>query len=177
VTFWGFRGGIDFWHFFVTFLTFPFCWFYRFCVFAFCHFLCFYDFLIFDTFWVFDDFDENTIFYSFSSFFNFENSRVKIRPSFDLFCPPSSTPMASTWRGSFLNGEILSLFFDVLTHFWSFFVYFEWFFNFAIKNSLFLTHFCHYFWSNFSHFLFFLWNFDPFFEFLASFWPPLNPRQ
>jgi len=98
-----FRGGSIFDHFFVIFWWFQFYHFFGFCVFEFCHFFCFSDFWVFVTFWVFVDFDENTFFYSFSSFFKFENSRVKIRPSFDLFCPPSSTPMASTWWCSILN--------------------------------------------------------------------------
>jgi len=160
-----------FWHFWPFFDIFWWFWVLHFIIFftfPFSDFVTFSGFCIFSIltlFHVFDDFTENTIFNCFSSFFNFENSRVKIRPSFDPFCPPSSTPMASTWWCSILNGDFFSLFFDILTHFWSFLVIFCRFFNFAIKNSLFLIIFWPIFVIIFYWFLSFLRNFSHFFEF------------
>ena len=141
----GFR---HFWRFLTLFSLFLILYFVTFCVFHFLVFVTFVTFCILSIltlFHVFDDFVNFMFFYSFSSFFNFENSRVKIRPSFDLFLAPASTPMASTWWWSFLNGVFFSLFFDDLTHFWSFLVIFCHFFRFAIKNSLFLINFWHIF--------------------------------
>ena len=95
-----FEGGSVFDTFFDHFCWFQFYHFFCFCVFWFCHFLHFSDFLNFDTFSLFVDFHDLLFFYCFSLFFNFSKGILKIRPSFDHFCPPSSTPMASTLRGS-----------------------------------------------------------------------------
>jgi len=159
------------------FSDFAFCHFFCFSLFAFCWFLCFSDFLDFVDFGVFVNFSDFLFFHSFSLFFNFSKGILKIRPSFDLFCPPSSTPMASTWGGSFLNGEILLLFLLAFSVFWLFFDDFWWFFDFAIKNRDFLINFSHFFWSFFCHFFWFFSFFWLFFEFYASFLTPLNPRQ
>jgi len=144
-----FQGGSIFDTFFVTFSGFTFCWFLMILIFSLFWFSHFSDFLVFVTFWHFVDFTKNTIFYSFSSFFNFENSRVKIRPSFDLFLAPASTPMASTWWCSILNGKILSLFLSLFHDFGWFLSDFCRFFSFAIKKSLFLINFHHFFDINF----------------------------
>jgi len=97
---------------------------------------------------------------------------LKIRPSFDLFLAPASTPMASTWRGSFLNGEILLLFLSPFDHFEWFLINFCHFFRFAIKNSLFLTVFWSLFEVSFWSILYFLVNFWPLFWVFGRFWHP-----
>ena len=99
---------------FFTFSLFPFWW-----------FLCFSDFLIFVTFCIFDDFDDFHFFHCFYWFFNFFKGILKIRPSFDHFCPPSSTPMASTWRGSIPYVKFDHLFFVTFPVFHSFYVIFD----------------------------------------------------
>jgi len=111
-------------HFF-HFSDFVFCHFFTFSLFWFCHFLCFSDFRIFDDFHIFVIFSDFMIFNCFYWFFNFVKGILKIRPSFDLFCPPSSTPMASTWRGSFLNGKFDHCFFVTFLVFHSFLIIFS----------------------------------------------------
>jgi len=120
---------------FFTFFTFHFCHFFCFSVFHFCWFLSFYDFLIFVTFHVFVNFINFVFFYSFFAFFNFSKGMVKIRPSFDLFLAPTSTPMASTWRGSFLNVKFDHSFLSVFHDFDSFLIIF--------CHFLLIFRFCH----------------------------------
>jgi len=164
-----------FWPFFTLFSLFPILIFVTFDDFDFLYFVTFVTFCIFlilIIFHVFGDFDEIMFFYCFSLFFKFENSRVKIRPSFDLFLAPASTPMASTWWWSFLNGDFFSLFFDIFGHFEWFLINFWWFFDFAIKNRDFLTVFWSLFEVSFWSILYFLVNFDPLFWVLGRFWHP-----
>jgi len=127
------RGG----HFFTVFFTFSwfwFCHFFHFFIFCFFTFSGFCVFLIFVTFSLFVDFLDFMIFYSFSLFFNFSKGILKIRPSFDPFCPPSSSPMASTWRGSIPYVKFDHYFLLTFHDFYSFFTVFTqfwWFFRFC----------------------------------------------
>jgi len=124
----------------VTFFTFlllifHFFDFFTFCIFCFCHFLHFIDFVIFDDFDVFVIFVDFTFFYYFSWFFNFVKGILKIRPSFDHFYPPSSTPMASTLGGSIPYVKFDHFFLTVFWHFNSFLVIFTHFWS--------IFRFCH----------------------------------
>jgi len=126
-----FRGGSIFDTFFVIFWSFWFCHFLCFCIFWFCHFLTFSVLSIFVTFSLFAFLVILSLFYEFDLFFNFWKGILKIRPSFDHFCPPSSTPMASTLGGSFLNVKkhlFFFLSFFKKWYFWSIFDQFWWFF-------------------------------------------------
>ena len=89
-------------HFFHIFI-FSFLTFFTFSLFWFCHFSHFLDFHVFVGFHIFLIFDDFHFFHHFSSFFNFSKGILKIRPSFDPFLAPTSTPMASTLRGLILN--------------------------------------------------------------------------
>jgi len=172
-----FRGGSIFDTFFDQFSWFPFYHFFHFCTFLFLSLFEFLHFLDFITFSLFVDFIDFHVFEWFFMFFNFSKGILKIRPSFDHFCPPSSTPMASTLRGSILNVKSDHSFLSLFHCFWWFLINFCHFFSFAIKNSLFLINFRHFFDINFRSILYFLVNFWSLFQILASFWPPLNPRQ
>jgi len=84
---------INFRHFnFVTFFTFS--------LFTFVTFFTFLILSIFDDFCILSFLMNFTFFYDLNLFLSFEKGILKIRPSFDPFCPPSSTPMASTLGGS-----------------------------------------------------------------------------
>ena len=122
-----FRGG-HFFHYFLTFFTFHFCHFFTFCIFHFCHFFTFSVFLIFDDFLIFVIFLDFAFFHCFFLFFNFVKGILKIRPSFDPFCPPSSTPMASTLGGSIPYVKFEHCFFVTFHDFDSFLVIFDHFF-------------------------------------------------
>jgi len=93
---------------FLTFFTFSFSDFVTFLVF---HFSDFGDFCVFmilsilTLFLILPFLSLFTVFYKFNLFLSFEKGILKIRPSFDLFLAPASTPMASTLGGSFLNGK------------------------------------------------------------------------
>ena len=96
-----FQGGSIFDHFFVIFWCCKFCHFLYFCIFCFSDFITFSVLSIFDVFWVLSFLSLFHVFYYFDLFFNFSKGILKIRPSFDLFLAPASTPMASTLGGSF----------------------------------------------------------------------------
>jgi len=132
LTFWGFWGTPPFFTIFVTFSDFHF---YTFVDFWFYEFVTFFTFLIlsiFDDFWFCWFLSLFTLFYYFDLFFNFSKGILKIRPSFDLFLAPASTPMASTLGGSipyvkfelffFLDFFKKSLFVIIFVTFCSFFL-------------------------------------------------------
>jgi len=129
----GFLGGGHFLTLFlINFHDFHFITFYTFSLFWFCHFWWFSILSIFVTFWIFMILVFFTVFYYFDLFLSFEKGILKIRPSFDLFCPPSSTPMASTLGGSipYVKNELFfflsflkkCVFLIILSDFWSFFL-------------------------------------------------------
>jgi len=126
-----FEGGRFLTLFLINFCVFSFVIFLTFVILHFVTFLTFSILLIFTVFWVLSFLSIFMFFSCFDLFFSFWKGILKIRPSFDPFCPPSSTPMASTLGGSFLNGKKclffflsflkMSLFSLNFDQFWSFF--------------------------------------------------------
>jgi len=119
------RGGHFFTLFLSLFLVLHFVTFSGFVFFTFSHFITFLILSIFDVFCIFWFLSLFHFFYCFDLFFNFVKGILKIRPSFDHFCPPSSTPMASTLGGSFLNVKKCLFFFLSFFKKWLFLLIFD----------------------------------------------------